>query len=186
MNFTIDLIMVGIFLRLANIRSFGGFDIFPDFVGALLILLAIIVGKKYSGEIRQATIPATLYTVLSLGSFYNYLSEESTAVHMGIYIAWQAALALVEIWMYSKLMYACCEIYDETLSGADKGALTAYVGSLIVGTVISFMVWKTVTVPSSTEPFATWTVIYYAYILIHIVITVYLLYRFYIKKPKFR
>ncbi len=186
MNFAIDLVMAGIFLRLANLRSFGGFDIFPDFAGGLLILLAILIAKKKAGEIAKATLPTVLYTLVSLGGFYNFLHEESTAVHMGMYIVWQIAYISVEIWMYYKLMYALDEMEGYDVSGGDKGSLILYGASLFIGVIISYMVWQTVTVPSNTNPFALWTLIYYGYGIIHIIITAYLIYRFYIKKPKFR
>lgn len=186
MNFAIDLIMAGIFLKLANFRTIGGFDIFPDFIGGILILLSILIAKKHAGEITKATVPAVLYTVISLGGFYNFLHEESTAVHMGIYILWQIAYSAVEIWLYAKLMYALDEMAGNTFKGSDKFALIIYGLSLAFGVVVAFMAWQTVTVPSNTDPFALWTLIYYAYMLVHIVIATYLIYRFYIKKPKFR
>lgn len=186
MNFAINLIMAGIFLRLANIRTLSGFDMFPDVLGAVLIIIAITVSKKYAGEIRQAMTPAVIYLIFSLGSFYNFIDSDSTTLHFALYILWFAAFTATEIWMYVKLMQGCCEMYDEQPEASDKAAIVLYGISQAVSVIISFMLFNTVTLEVSTEPFGFWNIIYYIYLIFNIIITAFLIYRFYLRKPKFR
>lgn len=186
MNFAINLIMAGIFLRLANIRTLSGFDMFPDIVGAAFIITAIIISKKYAGEIRRATIPAVLYFVLSLGSFYNFIDSNSTGLHFALYLFWLAAYTVTEIWLYIKLMAGCCEMYDEQPKTGDKAAVALYGISQAVGGIIAYMLFNSMTIAGNTEPFGIWNVIYYIYLIINIIITAFLIYRFYLRKPKFR
>lgn len=179
MDFAVDLIMTGIVFRLCNVR-YGGVDLLPDLFGMSFVLIALLILRKREYEFRSAFLPWIFAFLLSAWSLYNFMPSEPSVPFGVLYVGAEGLLLLAECRMYKKLFCGFEHFYDETNRGGN-GAVWLYAASKLCGIGLNLAMW----LASATEN-AGLTLTYYGWVVVHMVIATWLMYRFYLLKPKFR
>lgn len=135
----LKLALTGLIFTAINIRI-QGFDIFPDVIGYIMVIIGLGRIEKYSGCFSSAKIAAYLLTVLSLFNIYQapvqntaaaadmFTTTNSVNYNAGIFgsIPWLAALFMVA-GTVANLYFACfmcrgmknllLRVGDDTLAG---------------------------------------------------------------------
>ncbi len=179
MNLAVDLIMAALVFRLCNLR-YGGVDLLPDVFGMLALLGALLILRKKDYEFRGAFLPWTFALVLSGWSLYNFMPKEPSALFGVQYAVAEGLLLLTECLVYYRLMVGFEQVYSEK-DKPGRGAVWLYGLSKTAGIALNLILWVNV----AKESYVL-TLAYYGWVLVHIVVTTWLIYRFYLLKPKFR
>ena len=151
---------------------------FPDFAAALLLIVGAYILRRREDSFRNAYVPSAFYLLLSLSTLYNFLPKEQNAGWAAVYAAACALTLAAECAAYKKCFDAFCEMYQNR----DRGgylAVAVYALCRTVGIAVSLLIYLT---PEDT---VSVTAAYFAWAAINIVVSTYLVYRFYLQKPKF-
>lgn len=180
MNFATSLIMTAIFFRLFGIRL-NGVDLLPDCIGILLIMFAVSILSRKEYEFKNVYMPSTFALVLSMWGLYNFMPAEPNIGFGILYAVMELAFLVAETVTYKTLFDGYGSMYREVCT---KGflSLKIYAVTRAAGIAMNLAVW---TIAGNEDYFAV-IIGYYVWALIDIIVSTYLVYNFYVLKPKFR
>ena len=148
--------------------------------GVLLILIAVLILRRKETEFRTAMLPWSFAFVLSAWTLYNFMPAEPSALWGAVYLAAEGLLLLAECRLYHRLFDGFFALNDSR-DGKALPAVYLYAAVRACGIGLSLAMWAR----EGDASFAL-TVAYLAWAVLLLVTTTWLMYRFYICKPKFR
>ena len=178
-DFAVSLIMAAIAFRMCNLR-FGGVDLMPDLFGMLLLLIALLILQKKDYEFRGGFFPWVFAFLLSGWNLYNFMPGDPSALFGVLYVIAEGLLLLAECRVYRKLFAGFESFYDRE-DPAARRSVFFYGASKACGIALNIAMWT-----MADRELAWLTLTYSAWVLLHLVVATWLMYRFYLLKPKFR
>lgn len=172
--------MAGIFFRLFGIRM-GGVDLLPDCIGILLIFFAISILRNKEDDFKNAYMPAAFAIVFSMWGLYNFMPAEPSLGFGILYALLEGAYLIAEVATYKKLFDGYGSMYREICTGGFR-SLKIYAVTRVAGIAMTLAVWAV----AGNMDYIGVMIGYYVWALIDIIVSTYLVYNFYVLKPKFR
>lgn len=180
MNFATSLIMAAIFFRLFGIRL-NGVDLLPDCIGILLILFAVSLLRKKEDDFKSVYMPCIFALVFSMWGLYNFMPAEPSLGFGILYGFLEGAYLIAETVTYKKLFDGYGSMYRETCVSGFR-ALGIHAVIRVAGIAMNIAVWAI----AGNMDYMGVMIGYYVWAIIDIIASTYLVYNFYVLKPKFR